>query len=341
MCGKTLFNILSLFAFQKALKMVQKNSPGNTLRDIIETRTQLATERDVKNDPLLRKAIDRLSQEGDWLLGKGRHNWVRSCAQSLNDPNNWEGYSMSVHMTYALEQRGKECRGEVQLISGDKSDVDIVYDDKNGIQIRIECVATMEPLTYWQTEEVDELFPALTIKTARYDAEGEAGLAHRVQFKTRIKTIKYKSVDGQTVYLEPTKFPVADNDSLNIIAVDVTQGTGTPPDWYDLELWSNGNGLQLFKKMDVLGLFEAPNLFAPEFDREYNGNRYLRERVHGILFLIDRSNWRSPLNPMYDARLVNNPRIQFTDGQQQAWNELGNSLSGFVKNWILKPQIRG
>jgi len=80
---------------------------------------QLATARDVDKDILLGHAIERLANEGDYLLNTRRHGWVRSCANGLNDGNNWDGYAMAVHLAYQLETRTLECEGEVKLIPGD------------------------------------------------------------------------------------------------------------------------------------------------------------------------------------------------------------------------------
>lgn len=307
-----------------------------TLRSVFEDKMQFATERDTKNDHLIVKAIDRLEAEGSHLLGTGRHGWVRSTANCLNSPNNWGGYAMSVHIAFQLETNGISCVGEKCLIPGEATDVDIAFEHQNGIDVAIECVATQEPANFWGPEEEDSEVTGLMMRVISAEGGDNEKNARRVQHKLRVKTIKAeKDSDGSTVYTVPVKFPSPGKNSLHIIAVDLTLGLGLQPDVLDMRALAFGNsGMPGSAYERMLGLFEQANPHGDEFGEEFRGNRYLRERVHGMLFLIDRSTLQCSLDPHYDGMLIMNTLLSLDDQQTAARDGLGVALTGLVGNWF-------
>lgn len=56
-----------------------------SLRAKLESKMQNATERKVCTDTLMRRAIDRLEKECEFLLATGRHKWVNELANRLSD----------------------------------------------------------------------------------------------------------------------------------------------------------------------------------------------------------------------------------------------------------------
>ena len=213
------------------------------LRSLLEQKMAYAIKRDVHTEPLS-SIIDRLSEEGEKLYLKGRHNWVRTRTADLVDSNNWPAYCMEVHLTTVLEDARYQVRNSVRLIPSDGSDVDIVLRHNNGIQVQMECVFAMEPLTYWQ--ENLEVASGAVISVASYDSEGEAGLLRRVQHKMRLKTTKDNN--------SPIKFPIPNATSLNVLAIDVSQGLGTQVDTGDLKMLTLGrNHVHPIARREALG----------------------------------------------------------------------------------------
>ena len=293
---------------------------------LLEQKMAHATKRDVHGEPLS-SAISRLSAEGERLLLTRRHDWVRTRTTELVDSSNWPAYSMEVHLTAVLENEGYMIRNSVQLISGDASDVDIVYHDINGVQLQMECVFALEPLSYWQ--ENFEVMPGAVISVASYDGEGEAGLLRRVQHKMRVKAAKQKNL--------PIKFPLPNATSLNILTVDVSQGLGDGVDAGDLGMLTLGrNHVHPIARREALGLFEQSNPYGSNFDKEFIGNQHFRERVHAVLFLLDESSWHSPLNPRYAGYYVCNPALHLNQRQKDSFVNLGNMLTDklVTQGWL-------
>lgn len=76
------------------------------------------------------------------------------------------------------------------------------------------------------------------------------------------------------------------------------------------------------------------NPFSPKYDAEFHANRFLRTRIHGILFLNDKSTMQCPLDADYEGALVLNPHLTLEAPQETAINKLGCALTGLVKNWL-------
>jgi hypothetical protein len=53
---------------------------------------------------------------------------------------------------------------------------------------------------------------------------------------------------------------------------------------------------------------------------------FLRERIHGILFLIDDSIWCDALDPNYTCCVVPNPLLRIENRQIEALNEFGKAF---------------
>jgi len=301
-----------------------------SLRDSLERYMAIGTQRDIAQEPL-RSAILRLEREGNYLLQTRHHGWVSRRATDLNDAGNWPAYAMEVHLHYALENNGHTTSASVGIIPGENSDVDIVCAMQNGIKICAECVFCLEPQSFWQSKT--EVASGLTISAAFYDGDGEVGILRRVQEKIRIKTIRNSGI--------PTKFPPIDTSIVNVIIVDATQGAGDLLDLWDEQLLSCGKQVvNSVAQRDLLGLFEPTNPYTPSFDEEYIRNRFLRERIHALLFLHDSSIWRGPLNPTYEGRVVYNPLLlhSLSDAQITAIADFGNGLSGLVQHWLVDQQ---
>ena len=58
----------------------------------------------------------------------------------------------------------------------------------------------------------------------------------------------------------------------------------------------------------------------------FNQTGFLRERIHGILFLIDDSIWRDALDPNYTCCVVLNPLLRMDERQIEALNEFGKAF---------------
>lgn len=276
--------------------------------------------------------IARLADEGGTLMSTGRHAWVRRRASSLNDLGNWAAYAMEVHICYALEVAGIDVANSVNVLPGSGTDVDAVWRQEDGVEVRAEFVAIREPEKFWTDREV--VGDGLEALTADHDIDGEADLVRVMQEKIRLKTI---SDAGDAV-----KFPVPDEASAHIIVADASRSLGLDPDWYDLQEITLGRPAALAGwRHNVLGLFEEPNAMGEAFDDDFLRNRFLRERVHAIFFLIDESPRAGPLYPLYAGHAVGNPLLALSEAQRHAIDLFGSTISTLVtRGWMREPTWR-
>jgi hypothetical protein len=300
---------------------------STTFRSLLERYMAQGTGRNISELPLA-EGIDNLEEAGEYLLSLGHHGWVRRRVSDLTDTANWPAYMLEVLFIRELEMAGFQVQNSERRVPSDNSDLDIVYRHSNGIEVRAECVSMAEPDDYWQDDI--EVEPGIIFKSALYGATGEANLLRRVQSKIRLKTIRKDD--------RPTKFPPADTGSVQIIIADVTEAPGYRPDRWDLELlaWGN-NAVGPTEQRPLLGLFEANNPYSPQFDGEFLANQYLRERIHAIMFLIDKSEYRRPLIPQYTGVFLENPYL-LMDSQQLEALTYGSQLKNLIPSWWVEQR---
>jgi len=281
------------------------------LKNSLEDKFCQVSRRD-PNQTIVQDALSRLANEGEFLLKTGRHHWVKKRIDELNHKSNWPAYSMEVHLTYILEKNGLSTQNSKKLIPGDASDVDIIVSPVNGIEVRIECVYTAEPESFWQDYPPSE--SGIQFFEACYQGTELEDLFRKVQDKIRLKTVKNGG---------PHKFPIPNEGTVHLIVADVSEGIGFPMDDSDLDLICLGKKcLPAEMRMDVLGLYESTNILGSRFESEFEANKYLRERVHGIIFLVDRSSWHSPFNPNYQCQDRFNPILPMNPAQQAACDSI-------------------
>ncbi len=301
------------------------------VKDLLESYMAKATTRSVRDDAL-GPAVSRLAMEADSLLRTGRHGWVKRRAADLVDSGNWPAYAMEVHLTYSFESAGMETRNGVACLQGSSTDVDIVWQHHNGVEVRIECVALGEPAKFWtHTAEVGS---GVEIRTACHHGEGESDLLRVVQDKIRLKTIDKKGA--------PIKFPEPEPSGVNLIIADVSNAAGWKPDWGDLQEIAAGRKSGLpFCKHDLIGLFERRNQLGAELDGDFRRSEYVRDRIHAIIYLIDESSFRHPLNPTYCGHGVVNPHLPMSPVQEEAADAIFVPLNALVtQGWLKEPRWR-
>jgi hypothetical protein len=292
----------------------KSNSPS--LESLVWQQYQKAGGCRDNNDACLNASLNNLAQKAEYLLDTGCHSWAKKRLADLYDFANWHAYEMEIHFTHALETQGRAIENSARRMANENSDIDLVHNHINGVEVRAECVFIQTPDRYW-TEE--ELAPGLTIFSAFYSGEEEFFPSRMAQSKIRYKTIRK---DGK-----PTKFPVPGKEAVQLVICDVTKGFGHPPDYLDLQLLTQGrNAIGELARRDLLGLFEPINPYGSKFDAEFVGNHYLRERIHCILFLMDDSIWRSSLDPNYTCCFLINPLLARSNEQIEAFETFINPL---------------
>ena len=62
--------------------------------------------------------------------------------------------------------------------------------------------------------------------------------------------------------------------------------------------------------------------------------------MHALVYLVDTSNWRSPLDPRYHGAIVYNPVLI---GDEDDWREVLKALqpafADWVQAWLYKPCV--
>lgn len=278
----------------------------------------------IKANGELDSVFRKLTKKADYLLSTNRHIWVKKRLTGLNDFANWHSYGMEIHFTYALEKIGQQVENSARRITNDHSDIDLVFRHKNGIEVRSEFVFIQTPNRYWTEEESSH---GLTVYSAFHSGEEEFFPSRMAQSKIRLKTIRKTG--------EPTKFPAPGKEDFHLIICDVTQGFGCHPDYWDLQLLTQGRrAVDVMAQRNLLGLFEPKNTYGEKFDAEFGENRYLRERIHCILFLMDNSHWQSSLDPDYTCCVMLNNLLCRSDEQNEAFNSFTKLLSALMPRYL-------
>lgn len=277
-------------------------------------------------DPAIVAAVQRLEEKCSFLLDTGRHGWVRKRARSLGDSSNWAGYAMEVHIAHALETCGLRVASGVKLLPGSKSDVDFVWLCDNGVEVRMECVRLEEPQRFWT--QSCQFAPGVKVMTGLQYGEGEATLLRIAQEKIRLKTIGKGG--------KPVKFPVPEASSVHLIVADVSNSLGWKPDSYDLEEIALGSASALPGwKHRLVGLFESKPPDDDELLPEFERSRFVRERVHLLIFLMDESSWHHPVMADYCAHFVPNPAVAVSKLQSTAVDRLVGPFNKLVtRGWL-------
>jgi len=271
-------------------------------------------------DDCFASAAETLARKAQTVFQTGRHCWVKKHLTRLTDSNNWHAYAMELSLCYELETSNKKVECGVKCIADDNSDVDIVYRHTNGVEVRAECVFVNISKNYWNEVQIASGLSAIS---SIHRNGSESAFSRIAQSKIRYKTIRK---DGT-----PTKFPEADDNSAHLLICDVSKAIGHKPDYWDLQLLSLGRGaVHPLAQRNLLGLFESSNPYGADFVGEFRSNRFLRERIHGILFLIDDSIWRDALDPNYTCCVVRNPLLRMDDRQIEALNEFGKAFHGIM-----------
>ncbi|MBI3911048.1 MAG: hypothetical protein HY320_08965 [Armatimonadetes bacterium] len=228
----------------------------------------------------------------------------------------------------------------------DNTVVDFIHDERQGVRVNFELAVIQEyerqawvevaagpgtrfsMLSLHQTGEAGEQNPANALRDGRsvqrsleeqfpaasgwsYPAlsegeltakKSETGQLRRVQHKIREKTQR----DGQ-----PIKFGPVQQGVWNVLVIDVSGPLSGMLDKDDFRLMTYGRrAVPDIMRMGVVGLFEPRNPLGSELQAEFEGNRYLRERVHALVFLKDdQSRWESPMDPEYHAMFLCNPAL--------------------------------
>ncbi|MEP6756576.1 MAG: hypothetical protein ABJA67_13805, partial [Chthonomonadales bacterium] len=247
--------------------------------------------------------LELLSERCEYLLTLGRHEKLRKSIRSLKEYNNWPGFIFEVNLAHQFEISGVIVRRDIEKLSGSNSNIDLVISNDFGYCANLELVSVQEPNGF----------------TNRILARGSEGLMwgrhkqidflRRLQDKVCLKTTK----NGL-----PHKFPSPKDGEYNLIAIEATNSLGIKPDRWDIILAAFGMEYVVPQfQLEILGLFEDWTQISGDLEPQYHQNKYVKERIHGILFLIDKDSHHNLVNKHYDCYFVKNPLLDINESEMK------------------------
>ncbi|MBI3912234.1 MAG: hypothetical protein HY320_15050 [Armatimonadetes bacterium] len=309
-------------------------APALSLRERLQ-RVWKAWSKIPAEDPRAVAVLDRLSDETQ-ALRDASHLWVTRKMPKVDqkdgrvDTANWLSYCLEVHFAAGFLRNEVRLAPEPRCEASNASNVDFAYEGQDGLRCNFELLRVSEAENIWAEQE---LKPGVTLFEGSWDGDDEAAQIRRLQRKLREKTIRKGA---------PYKMPAPGPGVYNLLVADVTGiWLGGDPDYWDCRLLAQGRQAVIeWCRLDVLGLFEPENRWGPKFDQEFKQNRYFRERVHAIVFLMDTSRWGNSLDPRYEGALALNPALLVPE----TWlHDLGpvvrRGFEGWVEAWLSEPEV--
>ena len=305
------------------------------------------------DDPPVAAALERLAREVVDLRDAG-HGWATGHLANFGNESTWRGYCLEVHFAAGFLGNGLCLQPTVRTLRENDSDVDFVYQSPDGSRCNFELLSIAEAEGVWN--EV-EMAPGVNLLEAKWDGDDGAQQIRRLQDRLRRKTVN----KGQA-----WKFPVPKPDEYNVLVADVSGlWMGQAPDYWDYQVLAYGTEADVpeWCRREVLGLFQRHNPVGSQFQAEFDGNQFLRERVHLIVFLSDTAMlrvlratcdagtevvWRvqegacgySSVNPRYYGAMVHNPGLLNTERQHLRLLEaLGPGFADWVEAWDERPAV--
>jgi hypothetical protein len=192
------------------------------------------------------------------------------------DLSEFNSYVFEVLFAYDFQSKGQSLKYEVVQLSDDNSTVDFCYEfDEIKIYIELRLVQ--------QRNRITRSINAQLAMNNSYQIElgGDDDFEETIRLQNLMFS-KCQRSDGT-----PIKFRKSINDTLNFIAVNLSELHLGMVDKYDCRLTMYGdNGVPLFCRRGVFGMWQDLSHASSEAERKYFSKfRYFRETIHGVLFV--------------------------------------------------------
>ncbi len=258
-----------------------------------------------------------LSSKLSLLKGTGRYRRLVANLETANDKSNFTASVLEATIAFQFESRGIELEYEVMQDYDGTGSIDFRWNTVPGRAVYIEV-----RLLQQDKETTDSIESQLQDGNAygiMKDGDSEKQDIIRVQQAILEKVQKR---DGT-----PRKFLVNHNDTINLVAVDISEIILGMFDSHDCKLVTLGDpSVPPMCRRRIFGLFQGPMPADPEcIKSRARSYEHARKTLHGVLFLF-RHPRREPFNYSVERYLAWNPSLISKDTARAICNEIGPCL---------------
>lgn len=271
--------------------------------------------------------IEFFGKKLDLLNKTGRYAGLLRRIRVWGDFANFAADVFEVHFAYMFESAGKPLEREVKLIPNSGKSVDFVYKNSN-VQLNMELCHFMEG--EWIREEQQKDNWQVCLSNAQTDEKR----TEKEQLIRLQRKIRGKCTDENN---HPIKFPSPSDRQINIIVANISEPLLGMVDEYDcIEIVLGSPYVPRELGHGILGLASRLSPDAPkEFVDAYDKNRYLRERIHGVLFARDVRKSKRYIDSHYKFLFVPNLQLMM----EHQYSELRSHFPERLK--IFQPKTSG
>jgi hypothetical protein len=266
--------------------------------------------------------LDGLWSKVQLLATKRQYRRLLSNIEKANDRNNFEASVLETTIAFQFESIGIQLDYEIKQDPSHKSSVDFRWNTASGKTVYIEVRLLQQDRG--TTDSIGRQLEAGNIWSVAKDGDAERQDVVRVQ---QVILEKVQDKDGA-----PTKFLVRDQNTINIVAIDISQIILDTFDQFDCLLVGQGDpSVPPICRREIFGLFQETR---PEYPNRIHALAksfaHLKEILHGILFLF-RIPKRETFHYSLEQFLVWNPALIDYDSAAAISEQVKSALPLYKK----------
>ena len=244
--------------------------------------------------------LDGLWSKIQFLATTDKYPRLLSNLERANDRSNFVASVLEATIAFQCESAGVHLDYEIKQDPGHNSSVDFRWNTASGQTVDIEVRLLQQDRG--TTNSIEAQLQTGNLWSAAKDGVAEQQDIIRAQ---QVILEKVQQKDGT-----PTKFLVRDPNTVNIVAIDISQIILGTFDQYDCLLVGRGDpAVPPICRREIFGLFQETRPEYPDriqaLARSY---AHLKKNLHGILFLFRRPK-RESFNYSLEHFLVWNPTL--------------------------------
>jgi hypothetical protein len=266
--------------------------------------------------------LDGLWLKLQQLAPKRQYQRLLSNIMHANNKSNFVASVLETTLAFQFETVGIELDYEVKQHPSHASSVDFRWNTSSGFTVYIEARLLQQDKA--TTESIEGQLRAANVWSVVKDGDDEQQDIIRVQ---QVILEKVQKEDGT-----PKKFLLRDQGTINIVAIDISQVILGMFDRDDCLLVCKGDSAVPPRcRRGVFGLFQESRAEYPDRIRALaESYAYLRETLHGILFLFKRPK-RESFNYSLEQLLIWNHSLMDKAGAAEISEQIERALPLYKK----------
>jgi hypothetical protein len=244
--------------------------------------------------------LDGLWSKIQFLAANGKYRRLLSNIEKANDRSNFVASMLEATIAFQFESAGIQLDYEIKQDPSHNSSIDFRWNTASGKTVYIEVRLLQQDKA--TTESIEGQLQAGNVWSVAKDGDAEQRDIVRVQ---QVILEKVQGRDGT-----PTKFLLRTQETINIVAIDISQIILGTFDQYDCLLVGQGDSaVPAISRRESFGLFQETRPEYPDrIQALAKSYVHLKETLHGILFLF-RLPKRESFNYSLEQFLVWNPAL--------------------------------